>query len=79
MKRQLFLLLFLSTALAFSQSSSKEYSKDISLYRAKFYIINEVLGETSEYEKFVIDPLAASKSSEITSIYYEGRGKKVWR
>ena len=76
MKRQLFLLLFLSTTLAFSQSSSKEYSKDIALYRAKFYIINEVFGGTSEYEKFVIDPLAASKSSEITSIYYEGRGKK---
>ena len=55
MKRQLFLLFYLSTALAFSQSSSKEYRKDIALYRAKFYIINEVLGGTSEYEKFVIE------------------------
>lgn len=60
----------------YSQSASKSYSKDIALYRAKFFLIEEVLGSSEEYKKMYIDPLAASNSSEITSIYYESDTQK---
>ena len=53
----------------------KAYDKKVALYQAKFFIINEVFGESEEYNKFFIDPLAASKSTEITSIFYEGLNK----
>ena len=89
MKNIVLFILLLCPVLSYSQGSNnelvktimkdfsaKEYNKDMALYRAKFYIIDEIFGEANEYQKFVIDPLAASKSTEITSIYYEGRGKK---
>ena len=74
MKKLLFLLVFIPLVLV-SQSVVKEYSKDIALYEAKFFII-EILGSSLDYDKFVIDPLAAAKSSEITSIFYDGKNKK---
>lgn len=55
---------------SFGQDDRKEYSKDIALYRIKFFIA-ETLGANPEPRKLIIDPLAASKSSEITSVYYE--------
>ena len=74
--KQLVLLFLFFPLVLTSQSGVKEYSKDIALYQAKFFIINEILGSSLDYDKFIIDPLAASKSSEITSIFYDGKNKK---
>ena len=73
MKKLLIVLLILAVnSLAYSQSYVKSFSKDIALYQAKFYLINEVFGQEKEdYKKFSITPLAASKSSELTAVYYE--------
>lgn len=49
---------------------AKEFSKDISLYKAKSYVINELFGASDKVIKFEIDPLAASSSGELTSLVY---------
>ncbi len=66
-----FLVVFLMININYSQSQNKAYSKDIALYQLKFFISNGIIGEKKKYIKFTIDPLAASKSSELTSCYYE--------
>ena len=72
MKKHIFFLpLLFIQAFIYSQSIVKEYSKDIALYQTKFFISREIIGEEPEYEKFIIDPLAAAKSSELTSVFYE--------
>lgn len=76
MKKQATLLFIFFSVVLSAQSVSKEYSKDIALYRAKFFLIENVLGSSEQYKKLYIDPLAASKSTEITSIYYESENKK---
>jgi hypothetical protein len=50
--------------------SSKEYSKDISLYKAKAYLMDQILGAPEGTVIFEIDPLAASSSGQLTSLYY---------
>ena len=62
------IMLFAGIGLSFSQQ--KEYDKDKALYRVKYFIAKS-LGEESESSKFIIDPLAASKSTELTSVYFE--------
>ena len=37
----------------------------------KFFISKTIIGDEPDYQKFIIDPLAGSKSSELSSIYYE--------
>jgi hypothetical protein len=69
MKKILFILF--ATGTVYSQSLSKEYSKEIALYQAKFFISKTIIGDEPDYQKFIIDPLAGSKSSELSSIYYE--------
>ncbi len=76
MRKYITIILLLAPIILFSQSKVKEYSKKIALYQAKYYIINEILGESNDYDKFIIDPLAAAKSSELTSVYYEGKNKQ---
>ena len=76
MKKQATLLFIFFSVVLSAQSVSKEYSKDIALYRAKFFLIENVFGSSEQYKKLYIDPLAASKSTEITSIYYESENKK---
>ena len=70
-KLLLILLALFLTEITYSQSNVKEYSKDIALYQTKFFISKEIIGEEQDYQKFIIDPLAAAKSSELTSAYYE--------
>ena len=65
------LLLLLVSGNLYSQSPIKQYSKDIALYQTKFFISKEIIGEETEYQKFIIDPLAAAKSEELTSVFYE--------
>ncbi len=54
---------------------AKEFSKEIALYRAKAFVIETVLGISSEVVGFQIDPLAASSSGELTSLVYRCQEK----
>jgi len=72
----LFLSLILST-ISFSQVSvnkgiyfAKEFSKDVSLYKAKSFVMDEIIGIEEKLIKFDIDPLAATSSGELTSLIY---------
>ena len=49
---------------------AKEYSKEIALYKAKDFVMHEVIGAGAEPVKFKIDPLAAASSGELTSLVY---------
>lgn len=71
MKLKLSIIFLLTSILSFSQTFKKEYNKEIALYQTKFYISKEIIGDEPNYQKFIIDPLAASKSTELTSVYYE--------
>ena len=63
---------------SFSQESGvKSLDKKIALYQAKFFIVENIIGDNFNYGKLIIDALAASKSSELTSIFYESIDKKV--
>jgi hypothetical protein len=50
--------------------STKEFSKDIALFRAKDFVVNSVFGEHSNTVQFELDPLAAASSGELTSLVY---------
>jgi len=54
---------------------AKEFSKEITLYRVKSFLIEEVLGSSDKVVKFSIDPLAATKSGELTSLSYQCEDK----
>lgn len=51
--------------------SAKEFSKEISLYRAKQFLIEEVLKTENKVIQFDLDPLAATNSGELTSLGYK--------
>jgi hypothetical protein len=83
MKIKFFLLLLLFNYLASAQvpsnsllSSAKEYSKEISLYRAKAFVMSQVIDSPDQYVQFEMDPLAASSSGELTSLWYNCRQNK---
>ena len=71
MKQKLTLIFLLITSVTYSQFLVKEYKKDLALYQTKFFISKEVIGEEKDYQKFIIDPLAAARSNELTSVFYE--------
>ena len=80
MKLRSFLLVLFSILISnsFAQISyqnsvffSKEYSKEISLFKAKSFVINQILGSTNNSVEFEIDPLAASVTGELTSLVYK--------
>jgi hypothetical protein len=48
----------------------KAYSKEISLFRGKAFVIKEVLGLNKDITKFELDPIEAASSGEITTLYY---------
>ncbi len=50
---------------------AKAFSKEISLYRGKYFVLNDVLGISDSVIEFNIDPLAATSSGEITSLVYK--------
>ena len=56
----------------------KAYSKEISLFRGKAFILKEVLGVNKEVIKFELDPIEAASSGELTTLYYncESLGKE---
>lgn len=52
--------------------AAKEFSKSIALYKAKSFVINEIIGgATSDIVKFEVDPLVASNSGELTTLVYK--------
>ena len=77
MKIRLLLASLLITAISFSQISestgiyfAKVFSKDQALYKAKDYVMKNVIGIEKKLIKFDIDPLAAASSGELTSLVY---------
>lgn len=72
----LFITLIYST-ISYAQISTnsgiyfaKEFSKDQALYKAKEFVMTNVLGVENTLTKFEIDPLAAASSGELTSLVY---------
>ena len=80
-----FLLMIFSFSKSYSQVSAttssniwyaKEFSKDIALYHAKTFLINNVLEISSDVVKFEVIPLAAANSGELTTLLYKCETKK---
>ncbi len=85
MKRIYFIsLLLLASNVVFCQFSiykngyfaAKEYSKEVSLYKAKTFLVEVVLGKSLTPVQFEIDPLAAANSGELTTLVYRSLEKK---
>ena len=80
MKKLILLLLFIPLV-SFGQIENLfalEYDKEFALYYGKHFLMTEVLGEpNSDYSKFELDPLTASNSREITTIYYKSGEKNL--
>lgn len=56
---------------------AKEFSKEAALYRAKSFVMSEVLGSSANVVEFQIDPLSAATSGELTSLVYKCPEKKM--
>lgn len=56
---------------------AQEYSKEMSLYKAKEYVIKNILKSSEEVVQFEIDPLAAAFSGELTSLVYKCPSKDI--
>lgn len=61
---------------AMSYFVAKEFSKDIALYRAKDFVVKNILGKNDAVVEFEMDPLAATASGEVTSLVYNCRALK---
>ena len=77
MKCLIFLFFFFISLFSNAQVSvaegmylAKEFSKELSLYKAKEYVINEIIGVDTSVTKFEMDALAATSSGELTSLVY---------
>jgi predicted Fe-Mo cluster-binding NifX family protein len=57
--------------------AAKEFSKEQSLYKAKDFVITQIIGAETESIKFEIDPLAATSSGELTSLVYSCESKNI--
>ena len=84
MKSKLFLIVFIVISISYSQVSvssgvyfAKEFSKEKALYKAKEYVMTEIIGVNSYVTKFEIDPLAAASSGELTSLSYKCEQKNI--
>ena len=56
---------------------SKEWSKEIALYKSKKYIYESIIGSSITPVKFEVDALAATSSGELTSLIYSCEERKV--
>ena len=84
MKSKIFLIVFIIISICYSQVSessgivfAKEFSKEQALYKAKKFVMNDVIGAESYVTKFEIDPLASASSGELTSLVYKCKQKKI--
>ncbi len=76
MKYKVVVLMFfvaqtLSAQFSGSYFLGQEYSKEVSQYRAKSFLINQVLGISQDILQFEIDALTASSSGELTTLAYK--------
>jgi hypothetical protein len=63
---------------SFSQfAHAKEWSKEASLYESKGYLIENIIGKTTEPIKFEVYPLAAASSGELTTLVYKCETKNL--
>ena len=89
MKKLVLMFFCLLIALgSFAQTSSKPYNKDIAEYRAKAYLIKNVLNnDTQTYYTtenhitakpilFSMEALSSASSGELTSLYYSSKQNK---
>ena len=51
--------------------AAKQFSKDIALYNAKKFAVDEIIGATDSIVKFEIDALVAANSGELTTLVYK--------
>ncbi len=80
MKKLLFIIALISLTNCYSQVKAppflfgyfmaKSYSKEISVSKAKAFVINDILGLKDDVGRFEIEALAASSSGELTSLIY---------
>lgn len=82
MKFRILLILLFTITISHSQVSTstgiyftKEFSKDISLFKAKEFLMNFVLFTSDNATEFTVTPLAASSSGELTILIYKCEGK----
>lgn len=78
MKKTILQLLIFVTTISYSQISestgvyfAKEFSKDISLFKAKEFLMSSVLNTSENVTEFIITPLAAASSGELTTLIYK--------
>lgn len=67
------LLLMGSAAIAQNNNAeylAKEFSEEESFYRAKEFVMNDVLGAKEKITHFTLDHLAVAKSEELSSLVY---------
>lgn len=84
MKLKLLLVILLFSNISYAQISvgsgvyfAKEFSKKKALYKAKEFVMTEVIGVEKTLIKFDIDPLAATSSGELTSLVYSCKSKNI--
>ena len=49
----------------------KAYNKEISLFKAKEFVVKEIFGKNNAVTKFEIYPMEAATSGELTTVYYK--------
>jgi hypothetical protein len=84
MNIKLTIVSLLISTISFSQVSfnsgtyyAKEFNKDQALYKAKEFVMTNLIGVGTSLVKFDIDPLAATSSGELTSLVYNCDEKKL--
>ena len=78
MKFKYFLVVYVILSISYSQVYlAKEWSRDKALYKAKEYVMTEIIGVNPYVTKFEIDPLAAASSGELTTLVYKCEQKKI--
>src|SRR4051812_39169751 len=63
--------LFITFSVLGQIPNAKEYSKAITLYKAKRFLVMEVFGASPEPKRFEAWPLAAATSGELTTLVYK--------
>jgi hypothetical protein len=56
---------------------AKEFSKEIALYKAKYFLFNNIIGTSAEVTQFEVIPLAAASSGELTTLLYKCESKNI--
>ncbi len=78
------IIVFITNSISYCQNKTygdvnwvvKEFNKDIALYNSKRFLFRDVLGITSEVERFEVIPLAAANSGELTTLIYKCESKQ---